>query len=217
MIRLTPVLHEIKRADVTSTGTFSGYASTWGGPPDSYGDIISRGAFLSAIQSHKASDTMPALLWSHDQQEPIGKWLTLTEDSTGLLVHGKLTLGTKRGKEAHALLKDDAIALSIGFSLAEGGAKTSGNTRTITKVGKLAEISLVSMPANSRAKVIATKATTPREYEKQLRDQLGLSVREAKRACAGGWSSLVRDEHSTDLNRVLSEIQDLRTIIERGR
>ena len=61
------------------------------------------------------------MLWGHDHKEPVGKWLTLKEDATGLQVTGRLTLGTRRGAEAYALLQDDALALSIGFAVAGGG------------------------------------------------------------------------------------------------
>ena len=58
-----------------AAGIVSGYASTFGGMPDSYGDVIAVGAFADSLKQHKAANTRPALLWSHDQSSPIGKLL----------------------------------------------------------------------------------------------------------------------------------------------
>lgn len=208
--QLAPII--IKRDSLTETGQFTGYVSTWDGEPDSQGDIIRRGAFTRALSLHMKNGTMPALLWNHDTNEPVGRWLNLTEDKNGLLGTGKLTLGTKRGAEAYELIKDDAIALSIGFTLAQNGATRNGNIRTITSIARLHEVSLVASPANSHAKILEVK-TSPRIFEKALREKLGLSAREAKRATAGGWRGLVRDEQNA-LELVLDRIEELQNTIE---
>ena len=213
--RLTPALIEIKRASVTATGEFTGYASTWDGQPDSYGDVIRRGAFVPALTTHKANNTQPAMLWSHDTGEPVGRWHSFVEDGHGLLATGKLTLKTKRGSEAYALLQDDAIALSVGFILAKDGATQKGGYREITKVAKLLEVSLVGLPANSNARITQIKKPeTAREFERLLRDTAGFSARESKRAVAGGWSAFARDERTNELDLVLSKIEELHKLIE---
>lgn len=210
----TASLVEIKKGSVTDDGTFTGYASTWDGQPDTYNDIIKRGAFTDALSYHKRNGTLPAMLWSHDQTEPIGKWISVTEDAHGLLVVGKLTLGTKRGAEAHALLKDAAISLSIGFTVAPGGASNKAGVREITKVGKLLEISLVAIPANHNAKVTnVKKPENVREFEKSLRDVMNFSAREAKRIASGGFRNIDRDDQKTDLAQVLARIEELRSEI----
>lgn len=218
--RLSPAVPlsriEIKRSGSQTEGIFTGYGSTFGGPPDSYGDIIDPGAFADAIREHEHAETMPAMLWSHDQTEPVGRWLELQEDDYGLRVSGRLTLGTHRGREALALLKDDAIGLSIGFMLKPTGYEHRGGVRHIKRIEKLAEISLVAMPANTRARVTGTKAkpTTPRDLEKLLRDAAGLSAREAKRAASGGWSAYAREGRPTsDLDSVVAQIEELKALI----
>lgn len=207
---------EIKRATLSETGQFSGYASTWDGEPDAVGDVIKRGAFTKALAHHKRSGTVPALLWGHDLSEPVGRWLSFTEDSHGLLAVGKLTLDTRRGREAYALLKDDALSLSIGYTVSPGGASRKNGLRIIKDIARLYEVSLVSIPANGHAKITSVKNSS-REFEKALRERLGLSVREAKRATSGGWHALVRDEQPTDLACVIRKIDSLRAeLIERG-
>ncbi|MBK7728030.1 MAG: HK97 family phage prohead protease [Gammaproteobacteria bacterium] len=214
MIESTP-LFQLKRAP-TAEGEFSGYASVFGGPPDLVGDVIAKGAFADAIQQHKSAGTRPAMLWSHDHTAPIGVWTELTEDAHGLLVSGRLTLGTARAREAHALLQDGAVSLSIGFSLAPFGARERGGIREITKVARLPEISLVAMPANTRARVtsVKSKPTNPREFEHFLRDAGGFSSREAKAVVSAGWRGLSARDERTPLDLVLDRIEQLQRSIE---
>jgi HK97 family phage prohead protease len=48
--------------------------------------------------------------------QPIGRWLSIREDSHGLHVEGKLSLGVARAREVHELMKSGALdGLSIGF------------------------------------------------------------------------------------------------------
>ncbi len=119
-------------------------------------------------------------------------------------------------KEAHALLKDNALSLSIGFILALGGSASKNGIREITGISRLHEVSLVSVPANVHAKITNVKAS-PRIFEKALRATLGLSAKEAKRVTASGWHGLVRDEHS-DFDHVLSRLDELKSeLIRRTR
>ena len=212
MIESTP-LFQLKRAPTTE-GEFQGYASAFGPPADIVGDVIAKGAFADAIRAHTAAKTKPAMLWSHDHTAPIGVWTSLAEDSRGLLVAGKLSLGITRAREAYELLRDGAISLSIGFTLAPFGARERAGIREITKIARLPEISLVAMPANSRARVtsVKSKPTNVREFEHLLRDA-GFSSREAKAATAAGWRGIARDERNP-LDLVLSKIEQLQRSIE---
>lgn len=199
---------EFKLSGAEASGSFAGYASTFGGEPDAYGDIIAPGAFTDSLAAYQAKNAAPALLWAHDSAEPIGKWLALKQDRYGLAVEGKLTLGTKRGTEAHALMKDDALGLSIGYRVASGGATYSGSSR-ILKAIELFEISAVAMPANPSARVTSVKSAAfmrpenIREFEAALRDACGFTVREAKRIASAGWPALVRrDDDSGELQQI---------------
>lgn len=137
-------------------GLLSGYASVFGGEPDSYGDVIVRGAFAASLAEHKTAGTAPLLLWQHDPSEPIGVWLELREDATGLAVSGRLILETRRGQEAYALLKAGALnGLSIGFRTRDSERRAGGG-RNLKNL-ELIEISLVSIPAATRARVTSVK------------------------------------------------------------
>ena len=206
--RLSPV-YEFKRTNVDNAGVFKGYASTFNGPVDSFGDIVAPGAFVDSLKQHQSDGSSPALLWSHDQTEVIGRWTNLEEDAYGLKAIGKLTLATVKGKEAHALMKDEALGLSIGFRVVESKFDHGSKTNTLSKI-KLFEISLVGIPSNPAAKITAVKSaiTTVREYEDVVRDVLGYSKREAKRLASGGWPALAgRDVRNDD--QILEVVSDI--------
>ena len=198
--RLTPAfafkLASVEEAQGNS-GAFAGYASTFGGPADSYGDVIAPGAFARSLAEHKTAGSLPALLWQHDSHALIGKWLSIVEDGRGLAVAGKLTLEVQRAREAYALLRDGALnGLSIGFRTRASKLQKGGG-RVLTDI-ELLEISLVTLPANAAARVGDVKGagsiTTIRDYEAALRDGLGFTPRAAKRLAAGGWPALAERE-----------------------
>ena len=54
-------------------GTLEGYGSVFG-VRDNYDDVIAKGAFVQSLNDHKAAGTMPAMLWQHDADKPIGIW-----------------------------------------------------------------------------------------------------------------------------------------------
>ena len=156
----TETLHtnitELRFADDTS-GTISGYAAVFNGPPDSYGDVIAPGAFAASLTEHKAAGSRPLLLWQHDPTQPIGVWEEVREDAKGLAVTGRLVLETRAGAEAYALLRAGALSgLSIGFLTKKAETRPGGGR--LLKAADLIEISLVSRPAQSRARVTGVKA-----------------------------------------------------------
>jgi HK97 family phage prohead protease len=176
-------------------GTFTGYASTFGGTPDSYGDLVVPGAFRKSLLVNKATGRNVAMLWAHDQSEPIGTWTGIEEDAKGLKVAGKLTMGIQRARDAHALAKDGALGLSIGYRTVESERTAGGR---LLKELDLWEISLVAMPAQSAARITSVKSsgtipheiTEPRQFEAFLRDA-GFSRSFAKAICAGGFKSAI--------------------------
>ena len=166
---------------LSDDGMIEGYGSVFG-VRDSYSDIVAAGAFKASLAAHKAAGTMPALLWQHRSDEPIGVWTSMVEDQKGLAVVGQLAMDTTRGREAHALLKMRAInGLSIGFYSKEWKYDTENDVRTLTEVD-LWETSLVTFPSNSAARVTAVKSIETleslREVEMMLRDR-GFSKTEA--------------------------------------
>ena len=156
-------------------GTIEGYGSVFG-VTDAYGDVVAKGAFKASLAAHKAAGTMPAMLWQHDASIPIGVWSDMSEDDSGLKIKGRLVLDTEKGREAYVLLKAGALnGLSIGFVATEKSWNDKDGTRTLLGVD-LWEVSLVTFPANAKARTTSIKAadasaiTTIRQAEKVLRD-----------------------------------------------
>ncbi len=131
---------------------------------DSDGDIIRKGAFTKSIQEHgpqSTSNRKIAFLRHHDWQQPIGKFLELTEDSYGLL--GVAELG--RSSLAEDAWKDyeDGIIRehSIGFQYIKDKLKfiedeklDNGGYWEVKEV-KLYEGSAVTFGANPLTNVLA--------------------------------------------------------------
>ena len=201
MKKLTRPL-EIKAID--EDGTFEGYGSVFN-VVDSYREIVLPGAFSESIEMHKEKGTAPALLWQHDSSMPIGVWESMEEDQHGLKMRGRLALSTQKGKEAYELLKMKAVrGLSIGFSIPKGGEEYDEDKKVLnlSKIN-LWETSIVTFPANQAAQVTDVRSDydleNPREFERQLRDVMGLSQSQAKRLMAGGFKALQREVDSSEL------------------
>ena len=198
----TQSLHVRFAPPQTGEGIFTGLASTFGNV-DAHGTAFDQGAFARSLREHANGKTRPAMLWAHDPEQPIGVWKSVRETSAGLEVVGELNLGVARAREAYALLKQDALALSVGFDTMPGGFYTSQRVVHFTDVD-LSEISLTPLPSNTAARVTEVRALpdTRTEFEHELRSRLGMSSRQAKRLLAGGWSALqagnVQDQSETE-------------------
>lgn len=188
--------------EVSEEGTFEGYGSTFGGAPDSYGDIILPGAFSESLTKHHREGTMPLMLFGHKQDEvPIGTWTDMAEDGKGLWLKGSIDLEDPLGSRVHRALKQKRMrGLSIGFQTlaAEPDKKRPGVTN-LKKVD-LWEVSVVNFPANRRSLVDAVKShliagslpTLP-EFEEFLREA-GFSKTQATAIAGKGLTHLLRGE-----------------------
>ena len=164
---------------ISETGAFTGYASVFGNE-DLWGDIVVAGAFSKSIAEKK-----PAMLWQHNSDEPIGVWTVIKEDDKGLYVEGQLLIdGVAKAKEAYELLAAKAISgLSIGYRAVSWEWRKKDDSKDEVRLLKeidLWEISLVTFPANTEARVGDVKdLNTLRDIEGFLRDA-GCSRNEAK-------------------------------------
>lgn len=162
-------------------GIVTGYGSVFGGV-DSYGDTIERGAFSASIAKRK-----PKMLWQHRMDRPIGVWDEVEEDGMGLRVKGRLA-NVELAREARELVQMGALdGLSIGYRTIRDEMR--GNNRILKEVD-LWEVSFVTIPADSAARISGIKAlATERDCEDALRD-IGFSRREAKAFIAKGWGGI---------------------------
>jgi len=164
-----------------SEGRIEGYASRFG-EMDQGGDMVVKGAYANSI-----ADRTPKMLWQHDPSQPIGMWDQASEDDTGLYVRGRILDTVEKGREARALIEAGAIdGMSIGYRTLDADRDTNG--ARILKQLELWEVSLVTFPMLASARVDAIKAAdmTPREMERLLTRDAGLSRTVAQALMGGG-------------------------------
>ncbi len=163
---------------IEENGVFTGYGSVFG-VLDFWDDVVVKGAFIDSIQKR-----MPALLWQHKQDTPIGVYTDIAEDEKGLKVTGRLLVDdVRQAKEAYALLKAGALSgLSIGYIPLDWEYKEDGDVRVLKEV-EVWEISLVTFPANDAARVESVKSLDSLSSVQDVEGWLcskGLTPNEAK-------------------------------------
>ena len=143
---------ELQLNSVAENGYFTGYASVFD-HVDKQQDIMLAGAFAAAVEGVEKVK----LLWQHDVLQPIGRIEYMEEDDHGLYVEARLLLDVQQAREAYALLTGGAIGgLSIGYNVSDSVLDYDSGIRLIRAVD-LYEISLVTFPANERARVERVK------------------------------------------------------------
>lgn len=192
---------------------FSGYGAVFNNV-DSYGDVIEAGAFAKSLEEAQKSGIYPSMLlqhggWGMGSQDlmPIGVWDKLSEDGKGLVSEGILAK-TARGEEAYTLMKmkprPAITGLSIGYIAKKFTARSKPDEprRRLHEVD-LMEVSLVTFPANGKARVLDVKSgdLTEREFERWLMQDAGLSRSEARVVLNHGFKSLIamQDAGSSEL------------------
>lgn len=168
--------------EISDSGKFCGMGSVYN-VIDQGDDIVAAGAFGDSLKEWTGKGRMPALLWQHNQREPIGAYTKMQETDSGLYVEGTLALKTQRGAEAYELMKMGALSgLSIGFMTRQDTFDQKSGVRTIQK-GDLFEVSLVTFPMNDSARVQNIKSidevTDFKSAESFLRDSCNFSRKEA--------------------------------------
>ena len=168
-------------------GEFEGRAAVFD-KPDRHGEIIVPGAFTRTLHGHKKKRVK--MLRGHDQNDIIGVWEVLREDSDGLFVKGRLLLQLQKAAETFILLKEKALdGLSIGFLVVKDEFYTKKKQIKLLEIDLL-EISLVAIPRQAAALVTSVRSispediTTKRDLETVLRNA-GVSVSTSKYICAG--------------------------------
>lgn len=215
MQNLTCNLRELKFAadEGAQAMSFTGYGAVFGNV-DSYGDVIEAGAFSKFLADVKAGNQpWPAMLSQHggwqmsaEDMTPIGVWTDFAEDGHGLKVTGQLA-DTPRGLEMYKLMKMSPRPAIDGMSICyiakewEPRSKPEDPKRKIKRID-LIEVSLVTHPANGKARVASVKSDwTERDFERLLTRDAGLSRSEALVVINQGFKSLIamRDAGSSEL------------------
>ena len=125
-------------------------------PAGEYTEIIRRGALDGA----DISDCR--LLYNHDLSKvPLArtpKTMQLITGSAGLEMTAQLP-ETEEARSVHtAVVRGDLSGMSFAFKVPQGGDSWEGRTRTIHKIEKVYELSIVPFPAYSETSVEARSA-----------------------------------------------------------
>ena len=142
-------------------GIVEGYASTWTKTPDSYGDIVIKGAFKETLKKRKATGHPFPLCFNHDFDQIIGAVFEAEEDDYGLKIRASF-LNTPAAQEKRELVKEGIVwQFSFAYSVLGSEAPTEeekkqGIFQKLTKLD-LYEVSLVPVPANQTAVVTEIK------------------------------------------------------------
>lgn len=196
---------------LNETGEFEGYASTFGNV-DQGDDIMVAGCYAESLVKRPAEKVK--MLFQHDTDDIIGKWLELREDNKGLYAKGKLFLNVQKGREVYEIMKEGQLdGLSIGFRALVDEYDRSLGVRRVVKCD-LREVSVVTFPMNELATVTLVKGDTlptEREFERFLTREAGFSAQQAKAIIAGGYKSLKgqRDAAGGDDKGVKDAFQEL--------
>ncbi|HAI1339111.1 TPA: HK97 family phage prohead protease [Escherichia coli] len=199
---------------VSDSGEFEGYGSVFG-VKDSHDDVVMSGAFAASLRAWSDRKALPALLWQHRMDEPIGVYTEMKEDDVGLYVRGRLLIDDDPlAKRAHAHMKAGSLTgLSIGYVLKDWEYDRSKEAFLLKEID-LWEVSLVTFPSNDEARISDVKNALARgeipeqkKIERVLRD-VGLSRSQAKAFMAGGYGALsLRD--AEDVGAALNALKNL--------
>ena len=146
-----------------SNGIIRGYAATFIREPDSWGDVIAKGAFTECLDRMEAEGKVIPLLWNHDSYDLksyIGTVVDLGEDDHGLLFEATFD-DTPEAQRARELAMDGRLCkFSFAYDVLEAGEITLEDGRKANELRKLNihEVSLVMYPANPDTSVIEVKS-----------------------------------------------------------
>lgn len=193
--------------EITDDGDFEGYGSVFNEVDSAY-DKVMPGAFRNTLQDRGAAGVK--MLYQHDPSQPIGKWLEMHEDDHGLYVKGKILPKISKGAEVLEMIREKVVdGLSIGFRTVKSLWEEGTDHRQILEVD-LWEISVVTFPANARARVDAVKSV--RDAETILREG-GVPANFAKLVAKYGFEEanrrVTKDRRDDGLQTVNINVADI--------
>lgn len=148
--------------DGLAEGEFLVYPSTFTREPDSYGDVVAKGAFTKSIERWKASgDVMPAM-YLHDPNQIVGEAVDMGEDDHGWWVKGRFDEDPAAQRIYKHLKGRRLSSLSFGFTTNE---EAPVKLEDGTKANELLEVDALEFSflprgfaANSDTSVVAVKS-----------------------------------------------------------
>ena len=143
-------------------GKISGYFSTYDRIPDSYGDVIAKGAFTETIAKRKESGHPFPMCWNHDLNQIIGYVDPddIEDTDKGPLMTASF-FNTPLAQEKREIVKSGVVyQFSFAYDVREAEQVTLEDGTKANELQKLDlfEVSIAPVPANPRAEVTDIKA-----------------------------------------------------------
>lgn len=185
--------------------TFEGYASTFDREPDSYGDVVAKGAFADTLKAHEDGGRRIPLLFGHVMDDPdynLG-YVDAAEDEKGLHVTGHIFMDTPKGETVYNLLKRGQVyQMSFAYDTLDEATVTLDDGTKANELRKLDlfECSVVTVPANQNAIIEEVKSMDSKigkRNSKADEDVLN-NIRESAQSIIEAIDSLTADDHSDE-------------------
>lgn len=162
-----PVSHmKAGPADGLKEGEFLVYPSTFTREPDSYGDIVAKGAFARGIAARKEQGISLPGLFGHRMDDPdfyVAKAIEEGEDDHGWWVKGVFDLTSPKGPQVYELVKSGLLReLSFAYETRNEAKIDLGDGRKANELRDVDvfEFSFVPVGANRDTSVVAVKDGT---------------------------------------------------------
>ncbi|HEY6527267.1 MAG TPA: HK97 family phage prohead protease [Cellvibrionaceae bacterium] len=197
------------------SGEFEAYGSVFG-VKDSQSDIVVPGAFQKSLGNWRVKNRMPAMLWQHKMDEPIGIYTDMQEDENGLYMKGQLLIDDDPlAKRAYAHMKAGSLTgFSIGYNLVDWEYDKTKEAYLLKEID-LWEVSIVTFASNDEARLTEVKnilgkgeIPPPSKIEKALRE-VGFSISQAKTFMAKGYSALANNPRDAEVQSAIEIIKSI--------
>lgn len=170
--------------DVADGGEVLAYASTFDRVPDSYGDVVARGAFAKTLADWQASGNPIPLLFGHRTDDPrmnLGAVIEADEDERGLKIRARFDDENEIAQYTRKLVKEGRLTkLSFAYDTLDAAPVVleDGTRANELRELKLYEISLVPIPANQLTEVIEAKDGEHADIVEALAEDISVSASE---------------------------------------
>lgn len=167
LTKSAPVRIKTDAADGLGDGEFLVYPSTFTRTPDSYGDVVAKGAFARGIAERKAAGVQLPGLFAHradDLNAYVAHAIEEGEDEHGWWVKGAFDLDDPASTKVYRLVKGGRIReLSFMYGVVDAAPVTLDGGTKANELRDLDvhEFSFVLIGANRDTSVSAVKSAPP--------------------------------------------------------
>ena len=201
--------HLFKSFDMKANeaGSIAGFFSTYEKTPDSYGDIITPGAFTKTIEKRKETGHPFPICFNHDFSAVIGA-CEVIEKEQGPYMEGEF-LDTQLAQDVRKMLQSGAIyqfsfAYDVLKSREPNAEEKANGVLNVLEEVEVFEISVVTVPANQNAVVTDVKSVEP-EVKAGRRNRK--SDEEIIKNCIKSLQSLLDEKDDTEEEEAKEEAE----------